>query len=78
MFDLEYWISHQVRHVLDVMHIEKNVAEHLINTILDTKLKTKDTINARLDMENMHMHSSQWMKVDGHTGKEINPKHNLY
>jgi hypothetical protein len=73
-FNLEYWISHLVRHVLDVMHIEKNVAEHLICTILDAKFKTKDTVSSRLDMKDLGMHSGQWMQVDEHTGKEIKPK----
>jgi len=39
-----------VRHFLDVMHIEKNVFESLINTLLNVKGKTKDGINARLDL----------------------------
>ena len=56
------------------MHTEKNVAEHLISTILDDKMKTKDTVNARLDMKELGIHSGQWMKANEHTGKEIKPK----
>ena len=37
LFNLDYWSYNQVRHVLDVMHTEKNVGEHLIGTILDIK-----------------------------------------
>ena len=34
-YDLIYWSSHKVRHTIDVMHTEKNVAEHLINLMFD-------------------------------------------
>ena len=56
------------------MHAEKNVAEHLINTILDDKFKSKDTVNARKDMEEMGIHSDQWMIVNESNGKEVKPK----
>ncbi|XP_042415298.1 uncharacterized protein LOC122004486 [Zingiber officinale] len=39
-----------IRHCLDVMHIEKNVFESLINTLMNVKGKTKDNVAARLDM----------------------------
>ena len=39
-----------VRHDLDVMHIEKNVCESLIGTLLNIPGKTKDGENAKLDM----------------------------
>ncbi|KAL6348316.1 hypothetical protein AAG906_005615 [Vitis piasezkii] len=34
-FDLEYWKYLHVRHSLDVMHIEKNVCESIIGTLLN-------------------------------------------
>ncbi|XP_042419324.1 uncharacterized protein LOC122007859 [Zingiber officinale] len=40
-------------HCLDVMHIEKNVFESLINTLMNIKGKTKDNVAARLDMVQM-------------------------
>ncbi|XP_042404585.1 uncharacterized protein LOC121994707 [Zingiber officinale] len=42
-----------IRHYLDVMHIEKNVFESLINTLMNVKGKTKDNVAARLDMVEM-------------------------
>ncbi|XP_042460197.1 uncharacterized protein LOC122043659 [Zingiber officinale] len=42
-----------IRHCLDVMHIEKNVFESLINTLMNVKGKTKDNVAARLDMVEM-------------------------
>ena len=43
----------QVRHCLDVMHIEKNVCESLLGLLLNIPGKTKDGINARKDMAEM-------------------------
>ena len=39
-----------LRHNIDLMHNEKNVAEALLGTTLDISDKTKDNIKARLDM----------------------------
>ena len=52
-FELEYWKFHHVRHCLDVMHIEKNVCESLLGTILNLKFKTKDSVASRLDLLEM-------------------------
>ncbi|CAL9010578.1 unnamed protein product, partial [Prunus brigantina] len=52
-FDLEYWKYLPVRHVLDVMHIEKNVCDSIIGTLLEISGKNKDGIAARLDLLNM-------------------------
>jgi hypothetical protein len=35
------------------MHIEKNMCESLLGTILDIKGKSKDTVNARLDLADL-------------------------
>ncbi|XP_045830720.1 uncharacterized protein LOC123922020 [Trifolium pratense] len=52
-FELPYWKSLYVRHFLDVMHIEKNVFESVIGTLLMIPGKSKDSINARLDLHRM-------------------------
>ncbi|CAL8167754.1 unnamed protein product [Prunus armeniaca] len=52
-FNLEYWKYLLVRHVLDVMHIEKNVCDSIIGTLLEIPRKNKDEIAARLDLLNM-------------------------
>ncbi|XP_074577237.1 uncharacterized protein LOC141833653 [Curcuma longa] len=49
-WELPYWYSHLLHHNLDVMHIEKNVFDNLINTVMDIPGKTKDNLNARKDM----------------------------
>ncbi|VVA38614.1 PREDICTED: transposon, partial [Prunus dulcis] len=48
-----YWKYLHVRHVLDVMHIEKNVCDSIIGTLLEIPGKNKDGIAARLDLLNM-------------------------
>ncbi|KAI5338322.1 hypothetical protein L3X38_017593 [Prunus dulcis] len=52
-FDLEYWKYLPVRHALDVIHIEKNVCDSIIGTLLEIPGKNKDGIAARLDLLNM-------------------------
>lgn len=52
-FELPYWPDLYVRHCLDVMHIEKNICESLVGTLLNIPWKTKDGLNARLDYVEM-------------------------
>ena len=52
-FDLEYWKYIHVRHNLDVMHIEKNVCESIIGTLLTIPGKTKNGLNSYLDLLEM-------------------------
>ena len=52
-FELEYWKFFPVRHILDVMHIEKNICEALLGTLLNIPEKTKDREFVRLDMAAM-------------------------
>ena len=42
-----------VRHLLDVMHIEKNVCESIYGTLLHQPRKTKDGVKARNDLIEM-------------------------
>ncbi|BBN67567.1 hypothetical protein Prudu_115S000500 [Prunus dulcis] len=60
-FELPYWLKLKLRHNLDVKHVEKNVFDTLVGTILDIEGKTKDTIKARLDLERMGIRRvSRW------------------
>ena len=52
-FDLPYWSDHHVRHCIDVMHVEKNVCDSLIGTLLNIKGKTKDGFKCRQDLVDM-------------------------
>jgi hypothetical protein len=44
-----------VHHAIDVMHVEKNMCEALVGTLLDIPGKIKDTLNARMDLEEMKL-----------------------
>jgi hypothetical protein len=47
---LSYWPELDVRHAIDGMHVQKNMFESLIETLLDMKGKTKEGLNSRIDM----------------------------
>ncbi|KAL3616094.1 hypothetical protein CASFOL_040388 [Castilleja foliolosa] len=53
LFELPYWSKLKLRHNLDVMHIEKNICESILGTLMNVEGKTKDTAKARLDLEDM-------------------------
>ncbi|XP_074377016.1 uncharacterized protein LOC141718533 [Apium graveolens] len=50
-FDLPYWRDNLIRHNLDVMHIEKNICDSVLGTLLNMGGKTKDHMNARLNLQ---------------------------
>ncbi|XP_019051541.1 PREDICTED: uncharacterized protein LOC104587313 [Nelumbo nucifera] len=52
---LPYWQHNLCRHNLDVMHIEKNICDNLIGTLLNLDGKTKDNVKARLDLRVMRI-----------------------
>ena len=62
-FELECWSSLQLKHNLDVMHIEKNVCESLLNMLLMNE-KSKDTIKARKDLEEMNIRPELWLTTN--------------
>jgi hypothetical protein len=54
-WNLPYWKDLMVRHAIYVIHVEKNVCEALVGTVLDIPGKTKDTLNARIDLEEIKL-----------------------
>nr|GEY43953.1 hypothetical protein [Tanacetum cinerariifolium] len=48
--ELRYWRHNSVPHCIDFMHVEKNVCESLVETLLNVPRKTKDEMNARSDL----------------------------
>ena len=48
-WELPYWGDNLVLHCIDVMHVEKNVCDNIMNTVMDTD-KTKDNVKARKDL----------------------------
>ena len=52
-FNLPYWKDLLRPYNLDAMHIEKNVCENIINTLLGFDGKSKDNLNCRLDLRDL-------------------------
>ena len=49
-YELPYWANIKQKYNLDVMHIEKNVCNSLLGTLLADPHKLKDTDNVRRDL----------------------------
>ncbi|XP_018846609.2 uncharacterized protein LOC109010287 [Juglans regia] len=54
-FQLPYWSTIKIRHNLDVMHIEKNICDNILGTLMNISGKTKDHPNARRDLSNLNI-----------------------
>jgi len=65
MYDLPYWSKLKLQHNLDVMHIEKNICENIVATLLSNQNKSKDTIAARLDLEDRGIRKELHMVQEG-------------
>ncbi|XP_016185353.1 uncharacterized protein LOC107626983 [Arachis ipaensis] len=64
-FDLPYWKDHMLRHNLDVMHIEKNICDNVVFTILNDSVKSKDNLKARKDLQSMGIRPELWPDKGG-------------
>ncbi|KAK1613857.1 hypothetical protein QYE76_019374, partial [Lolium multiflorum] len=66
LWDLPYWADLKLRYNLDVMHIEKNICDNLLGTFMNIDGKSKDTLNSRLDLEDMGIREALHLRpVDG-------------
>ncbi|XP_057748109.1 uncharacterized protein LOC130967309 [Arachis stenosperma] len=65
LFELPYWKYNLLRHNLDVMHIEKNVCDNILYTILNDSDKSKDHLKARKDLQLMGIRRDLWPREDG-------------
>ena len=52
-------------HNFDVMHIEKNVCDNIVYTLLNDNAKTKDHVNARKDLKEMGIKLDLWPNESG-------------
>ncbi|GKE49243.1 hypothetical protein Tco_1480501, partial [Tanacetum coccineum] len=71
-YELEYWSFLTLRHNLDIMHIEKNVLEAILNTLLMND-KSKDTTKARQNFQRLGIHSGLWLSQTKN-GKCLKPQ----
>jgi hypothetical protein len=58
---LPYWIDLDIRHSIDVMHVEKNVCESLLETLLNMDRKTRDHGHAQADLKKMGIRPELWL-----------------
>ncbi|XP_028085569.1 uncharacterized protein LOC114286586 [Camellia sinensis] len=65
MFELPYWKTLKLRHNLDVMHIEKNICDNLMGTLLNVDGKNKDTEKARIDLANLKIRKELHLQSRG-------------
>jgi len=49
------------------MHIEKNICENILGTLLNVQGKTKDTTNARLDLHDMGIRPELHLQQHGNS-----------
>ncbi|XP_040382650.1 uncharacterized protein LOC102715326 [Oryza brachyantha] len=67
LFDLSYWTELRLQHNLDVMHIEKNICDNILGTLLDIDGKSKDTVSARLDLQDQGIRTELHLKDNGNS-----------
>jgi len=72
LFDLPYLKNNPMRHVLDVMHAENNIAKHIVGTCLGGS-HSKDGENARKDFKSLKLKPQLWLKEDSRKRTIIPP-----
>ncbi|CAN6721477.1 unnamed protein product [Malus baccata var. baccata] len=63
-YELPYWRHLLIRHNLDVMHIEKNICDSVVGTLLGIE-KSKDGLAALTDLEILNIRRSQHPRREG-------------
>jgi hypothetical protein len=69
-WELPYQKNLDVHHSIDVMHVEKNVCESLLRTLLNTYGKTMDHEHAQADLNKMGIGLELWLD-DSVKGMEL-------
>ncbi|XP_020961147.1 uncharacterized protein LOC110263725 [Arachis ipaensis] len=64
-FYLSYWESNLLRHNLDVMHIEKNICDNVLYTLLNETGRSKDNLKAHKDLKEMGIKKDLWPDENG-------------
>ncbi|GKA64792.1 DIE2/ALG10 family protein [Tanacetum coccineum] len=67
-YELEYWSFLTLKHNLDIMHIEKNVLEAILNTLLMND-KSKYTAKARKELKRLGIRSGLWLSQNQKYGE---------
>ncbi|CAM8905199.1 unnamed protein product [Rhodiola kirilowii] len=69
-YELPYWKTFSQAYSIDVMHIEKNVFDNIIGTILGLEGKTKDDVKAREGLEKQGVRKHLWKKIIGTSSRK--------
>jgi hypothetical protein len=69
-WEQQYWKDLYIHHLIDVMHVEKNLCESLLGTLLNTDGKTRDHGHARADLKKMGIRPELWLD-DSVKGTEL-------
>ncbi|XP_038700144.1 uncharacterized protein LOC119997302 [Tripterygium wilfordii] len=72
-FNLPYWEKNIIHHNLDVMHIEKNVCDNVLGTLLNDPMKTKDHLKARKDLRDLNIRPELWPQLRGSSRTYLPP-----
>ncbi|XP_022894137.1 uncharacterized protein LOC111408629 [Olea europaea var. sylvestris] len=70
-FELAYWFELKIRHILDVMHIEKNICENVVGTMLGIEGKSKDTVKVWMDLEDLGIRKH--LRLQRHGNRVLKP-----
>ena len=74
---LPYWDNIKLKHNLNVIHIEKNVYDSLLGTLLVDPHKSKDTNNARHDLDNLGVKQESHLYGEGNKLMKPTAKYTL-
>jgi hypothetical protein len=66
-FKLPYWSILKLRYNLDVMHIEKNICDNILGTLMNIPGKTKNTANEQRDLRKMGIRKDLHLQTNGAT-----------
>ena len=62
LFELPYWKDNKLRHNLDIIHMEKNVCDNILGTILNVDKKSRDDANVRKALEEVGIKPHLWLQ----------------
>jgi hypothetical protein len=69
---LPYWKDLQTCHIIDLMHVTKNIFDSIIGTLLDVPRKSKDGLKSRTDLVQFQLRL-ELHRISRHNGKYFLP-----
>ena len=65
MFDLPCWFDLDIKHCINVLHMEKNVCDSVIDMLHNIQGKTNDGLNTHQDLVEMGIRDQLHPRFDG-------------